>query len=138
MKPTLWILLGALTASVALNVESWLSQPEPVVPHARPAFSVDQLELTDAQRAELTSCCAECCAPHDEIRSDVEAKQAALQAALADPEVDAAEVRRLASEVGELRRELLEASVATMLRVRQVLTPEQLEVIGACSCLDCR
>ncbi len=125
-----WILAGALTASVALNVTHWMSTP----PEAAPAFSMDALDLTPAQVTSLMSCCEDCGWGDDDLQARVEAHETELARMLSQHEVDEDAVASKTEELIKLRREMLERCVRTIVSVRGVLSEEQCEVLGSCCC----
>lgn len=128
-RTLVWVLSGALVMSCALNVAQWLSAPR-----APTLSSVQDLGLSEAQLAQLSECCSDCCGAGASIRADIAAEQAELDALLASPDADPAEVSRLTDRVGALRRELYENGIETVQRVRTVLSPDQLATLRTQCC----
>ncbi|MCA8941209.1 MAG: periplasmic heavy metal sensor [Planctomycetes bacterium] len=128
------ILLGALLASLAYNV----------VQHRRAEAErvavdqiLDDLDLSDQQVEQLSSYCAGCGCLEDGAREQLRAAEQELTLAISADPLDEAAVRQLTARVAELRREMFESCVDTILRVRGVLSAEQRSVLHGC-CQDCR
>ena len=134
MKRTLatWGLAGALAVSLAWNWKQLpAASPAPAAPEAAVCAEagcvsgLDALCLQPAQSAALDAVCETACAATDRLAQQADALERTLLERIARSEVDAAEARRLADEVSDLRRQSLAACVEGILRVREVLTPVQ-------------
>ena len=126
-----WILAGALLASVSLNVVQWQGDAAASAP-AEHAVDVRALGLTDAQVAQLLEDCEDCSFERDILRAHVEDKRRELAAVLARPEVDSAKAKAIVDELAQLRSRCVQNAIDTMGRVRNVLTPAQVETLAGC------
>lgn len=135
---TSWLLAGALAASLAWNVK-WMTRTDSApLPPANPdaacaaAPDWDQLDLNAAQRAALAGWSASACGVSCELDVSADAKLAELMDALSDPKVQSARLRELGQEVNRARAQSLDACVSSIIEVRRVLTPEQVEKLLRC------
>ncbi|MCP4092364.1 MAG: hypothetical protein GY747_02855 [Planctomycetes bacterium] len=132
-------LVGVLLASIGLNVYQWKDSQSAELPPqtesaqteggaATPAsLDVQQLELSESQQAALSHCGESCVCAAMALREEVRVATVALQDACADPDVDPAELERLAGDLCALRDREVTEHVAAMMSVREVLEPEQLQ-----------
>ncbi|HTF91021.1 MAG TPA: hypothetical protein VK843_21580 [Planctomycetota bacterium] len=133
---TTWLLAGALAASLAWNAKPWILPNAQVAPVpattclAEPDLS--GLELSPDQQRALESWRANSCGPGCLMQSEAEAGLAQLHAALRDPSATAESLHELATKINDLRAQSLEVCIDSILEVRRVLTPEQLERLMGC------
>jgi Spy/CpxP family protein refolding chaperone len=139
-----WFLSGALAGSLGLNVSQASRAAAAAAAPAAQCAILDSLDLTPQQRRALEACCTPCCADQDALEREADAKAAALEAELASDAFDAQRVRQVAGELDELRSRRLLAALDAMLRVREVLRPEQIASLvtrcasrASASCPEC-
>ena len=136
---TIWLLSGALLASLHWNLRHWLAEngsdsgsSEAVV--SRCEIDLAGLGLTEEQQRELEQVCRlQCSVPEDlEQRADVKLRE--LRLAISRPDVDEAVLRALVREVSGLRERSLASCVDAVLSVRAILNGEQLqELMAGCA-----
>lgn len=136
-----WVLAGALAASLFWNAKTLLAtdapaDPAPAGPICAPAIDLDRLQLNGEQRAALEHWSENACAPACAVGSEADAKWEELSTALRDPKLGAERLRSMATEVSDARARSLEAYVASILEVRRVLSPQQLDELLNCCALD--
>ena len=130
---TTWLLAGALAASLAWNAKSLLpAQAAPEVPQSSGLPDWKRLDLSADQTRALESWCATSCGPSCQLDREADAKLEELHTLLRDPSATPASLRELAAEVSRLRAHSLEACVDSILEVRRVLTPAQLDRLMQC------
>ena len=130
-----WLLAGALAGSLHWNLRSAEAQPsqQPVVGQAdlraglECRLAPESLDLTEEQARALANTCESSCESAEQSVTYAARRLADLRALLAQPEVDEQELRELVSEVSKLRARSLEACVESILEVRRVLAPKQVE-----------
>lgn len=127
-----WLLAGALAASLTWNFQQRRPERESADYgdcSESCSLAVGDLDLMPAQQRELEQLGAASCGRSSELEVRAAATARELYALLAEPQADEARIRELAAEVGRLRAESLSECVATILAVRKVLGPEQLEAL---------
>lgn len=128
-----WMLAGALAASVSWNLSRALGSAEESTPRETSASAdcctVDMraLSLSPEQCVALEGACDAACADAERLAHQADERFVELVRRLGAPEYDAAALQGLAREVGELRARSLEACIGSIVRVREVLSREQLE-----------
>lgn len=136
---TTWLLAGALAASLVWNFRP--ARGEAAIEGCGTCLTgagncsaaIDALDLSPEQRSQLSWCSATTCKQSSQSESRANELAAQLFDMLGQPEVDAARVRELAQEVGQLRGRALSECVDSMLEVRRVLRPEQVsELLSRC------
>lgn len=120
--------VGALLASVALNVALYRGQAQPS-PGSRPPAPYEELDLTPAQIRILNKCGQDCADAVEALRQESALVTEELQVALSEPEMDDARVKALAEELCRLRNQEVDNNIATLLEVRTVLEPHQLRTL---------
>lgn len=147
-----WLLSGALIASVYANV-SFLraSEPAPALsvpspdlgaapgPKTTPLFHlapnavdahcpiVDRLELTADQRDEIQRCSLSSLKLRTDLALEISEASAELDKLMSAEDVDGKRVLALANEISGLRGRQYKAWIGSILVIRDVLTPEQLQ-----------
>ncbi|MEO6707966.1 MAG: hypothetical protein ABI054_14645 [Planctomycetota bacterium] len=132
---TTWLLAGALAASLAWNAKPWIfphPEPTPAPMTCLAAPDLSGLELSPGQQHALETWRANSCGPGCLMQSEAEAGLARLHAALRDPAATSESLHELATKINELRAHSLEVCIDSILEVRRVLTPEQLERLMGC------
>ena len=145
-----WLVLGALLASAYGNIVMYRGQQAPVnaqAPSASPgeglipAFhlipgspdercpTLDQLELSTAQRDKIRQCSLMSLDVRTDLAIEIASATADLQGLLSNESIDNAHALELADHVSELRSQQYKAWIGSILVVRDVLTPEQLQLI---------
>lgn len=145
MKTTIAISLlsGALLASAGMNVYCLRESAPPGVPCAgeyapceaasQPTCQmVKRLGLTTGQCQEIFGCCGGVCGrQRDELGRRIGVRMAELERALNAEQLDRRRIDELAGEIAELRAKRWKDRIQCVLRVRETLTPEQLERLVA-------
>lgn len=132
MKSRLVMLLlaGALAASAGLNLVlgraacrscALCEQPTP----AQIQDCIEFLALSPEQCAALMQQCGSCCGEADTVEGRIKSITSELQRALRSEPLDAGRVRELGRQLVQLRGEAITTGVESALRMRSVLTPEQ-------------
>lgn len=130
-----WLGAGALLASTGLNVfladrvgrgRGQCTQPSP----AELQDCIDCLSLTPEQCDQLRAQSLSCCSIANSAEQDSDALLAELQQALHAEPVDEARVRELGNRLAQQRGALITAGVEAALRMRSVLTREQLAALA--------
>jgi hypothetical protein len=128
------LLAGALCASAVVNVLqaraacsgcALCGQPSA----ARIQDCIECLALSPEQCSSLLAECSSCCSSTGTAEGRIAAVQAELQRALRSMPVDEARVRELGTELARLRGEAITTGIEAALRMRHVLTPEQLHTL---------
>ena len=138
-----WLLAGALAASLAWNVKSWLqpkvgpaglsiSSTQDSSKNCAPAVDFSRLNLSAEQRHTLETWRENVCEPVCHIDAQAQTTWEELHRALRDPEVSPESLRAMAAEVNQTRSNSLDACVDSILEVRRVLTKEQLGQLMEC------
>ena len=137
-----WALLGALLASVSMNLAQWSepsNTPEPTplsaeqrVEQLKKALDPETLGLTSEQIERIKSCGVNCCDERDSLIKAVAEKEAELRAALETSDVDDDRARAVAAELGALRAQCIRNGVESILLVRKVLTEDQVADLVQC------
>lgn len=133
---TSWLLAGALAASLAWNVKCLTRTDAAPAAACVTAPDWDQLDLNAEQRAALAGWSESACGASCELDASADAKLAELTDALADPKVRPERLRELAEEVNRARAQSLDACVNSIIEVRRVLTPAQVEKLLRCCAID--
>jgi Spy/CpxP family protein refolding chaperone len=134
MRPTAKILItflaGALAGSIALNVvqATRAAAPSPAF-RMLPAGVLGELGLSDAQIERIEACCTDCCTDRDDLNAQLETAAADLEREIAREPLDRPRIRDLARRIGELRAERAAQCAESILAVREILTPAQLETL---------
>jgi len=120
-----WLLGGALVASVGFHFRRDVGTAPP------PARVVGaaELGLTPAQVERIAECSSGCCDLGADLQASIRAAVQSLESALASEPVDKDRARALAAELGRLRADAIRNCVESILLVRDVLEPEQLEAL---------
>jgi hypothetical protein len=131
---TLWLLGGALLASLTWNLKLVRERQAPVVPAAHAALEGCDLSsmcsADDPERcAKLADLCARACGESDRLEDRAAALQVELLSVLSAAEVDTAEAERLVDAIALSRRQALAACVTGVLDVRDVVPREQVRVL---------
>jgi Spy/CpxP family protein refolding chaperone len=134
---TLWLLGGALAASLAWNAR-FLGRAAPAGGRASPSGCADLdpavLGLDQEQRAALERLCARSCVELDRLEGRADELQRELLERLSAAELAREDASALVEEIAALRRRSLETCVQGILEVRALLTPEQLRsLLEQCS-----
>lgn len=149
---TSWLLAGALVASLQWNLRGSSAAPAvtgehgpaPVHPAATDATSSEgagacrlrpeALGLSEDARRRLGEACRPACADAEELEARARERMLELRRLLAQPGLDEVRARELAAEVSRLRGQALDACVDSVLELRRVLAPEQVEQVltGCC------
>jgi len=136
MKRWTWSLLlaGALAASAGVNLvlARALCTGCPLCERPSPAQLQDCIEciaLSPEQRSSLLAQCASCCSEADTTEQRIATLNAELQRALRTVPLDAVAVRELGRELAWLRGEAITSGVEAALRMRSVLSAEQLSAL---------
>jgi Spy/CpxP family protein refolding chaperone len=134
MRLVAFALAGALFASTAVNVRLLSTAPSACPLCAPPSAAAVQnciecLALTPQQHAALLQQCATCCGPDNDVEQRITELRGQLLASLRAAPIDAGAVRALGQQLAALRTEAIVAGVETALRVRSVLTPEQVTTL---------
>ncbi len=145
-----WLVLGALLASAYGNFVMYRGQTAPVNAQAPalgpnqgliPAFhlvpgssdercpTLDQLDLTTEQRDKIRKCSLTSLDLRTDLAIEIVNATAELQGLLSNESIDNAHALELADHVSELRSQQYKAWIGSILVVRDVLTPEQLQLI---------
>ena len=145
-----WLVLGALLASAYGNIVMYRGQQAPVNAQAPasssnegliPAFhlipgssddrcpTLDQLELTTEQRDKIRQCSLMSLDVRTDLAIEIASATAELQGLLSNESIDNAHALELADHVSVLRSQQYKAWIGSILVVRDVLTPEQLQLI---------
>jgi hypothetical protein len=128
------LLAGALCASAVVNVLqaraacsgcALCGQPSA----ARIQDCIECLALSPEQCSTLLAECSSCCGSGCTAEGRIAAVQTDLQRALRSVPMDAARVRELGDELVRLRGEAITTGIEAALRMRAVLTPEQLRIL---------
>lgn len=122
-------LLGALAASIALNVLQFQRNNKGKPNKPLPPEPFRELDLTPAQVGVLNRCGTTCCEAADELRSETERVADELKIALAAEVLDKELVTDLAAKLSELRRREVDNNLATLIEVRNVLEPKQVRTL---------
>jgi Spy/CpxP family protein refolding chaperone len=124
----LWLLCGLFGASLAANAYLlWPSQPSHGGSGSLECAWLDGLGLSESQMARLRACCEnDCCDAGAGIAAQADRVRSDLRAALAEPRVDAARIHALAAELGALQARCMTNAVDSILRVRDILEPDQI------------
>ena len=132
---TTWLLGGALLASLQWNVRAMFSNTSADTPGAtclllsNPSANLyvntELLGITPGQAGELEATCDIACVRADELESAIATRLDELRERLSDLELDVDEVRALAREISDLRRQSLDGCVESVIGVRAILTPAQ-------------
>lgn len=136
------VLVGALSASATINLYYTaraderggpdIGEPANVAAQTkRVCPSLDELNLTPTQRAQLSGCCGKCGMRRSKVKQEIDELVVKLQRELNAPSVNAERVYELADELGELRAQELKSRVHSIVQVRETLTPSQLERLVA-------
>ena len=142
------LLSCALTGALAASLIHQYQAPSPPAA-ARPALprrvhevdcrpaDIEALGL-DLEQAQLVrQVCTDCDLRTASLSERIESKEQELSAALASEEVAADQVRELARQLGQLRAQLIEQCVESVLRVRGTLSEEQLQSLESCCQPSC-
>ena len=137
---TIWILLGALVASMRWNLmhgtAETSSEPVQDAPSASLQCEIDptQLGLSIGQCLDLEILCREQLGPRKDYEAQAQTKLAELRSKLGAETLDEAALHKLVSEVSELREAALGACVDEVSRVRAILDPPQVEQLMQSCC----
>lgn len=134
-RTAIWFLGGALCASLVLNVVQSRAR---ATAESAPAVVFSTLDLSPEQVQRLVECRDDCCNTQQSLRQQIVTAEAELRTALATANFDVAGARQLAAELGNLRARCLQMGVETILQVREVLTPEQVERLVSCFEQGCK
>lgn len=124
------LLAGALAASVGLNLVlgraacrgcALCEQPSP----AQIQDCIECLALSPEQCAALMQNCGSCCGEANAVEGRIKAVTGELQRALRTEPMDVVRVRELGRQLVQLRGEAITTGIESALRMRAVLTPEQ-------------
>jgi hypothetical protein len=127
-------LAGALAASAAVNLRllqtpdgccSLCAPPSPAAVQS----CIECLALTPEQHAALLQECSSCCGDSSDVEQRIAALRTQLRTALRAAPIDADAVRALGQQLAALRGEAIVAGVEAALRVRSLLTPEQVATL---------
>jgi Spy/CpxP family protein refolding chaperone len=132
-----WFLVGALCASLALNVVLGRAAAHGSTAAEPPALP-SMLDLSPQQVQRLLACREDCCDERESLQQAIRDVETQLHSALSVADVDVARARDLAARLGELRARCLQTGVETILQVREVLTPQQIEQLIECFESGCR
>lgn len=129
----LWLAAGLFLGSAALNVVQFRARAAapPAAPAAAgatapaplPAACIERLDLSPEQCTALAESCGACCSSSG---SDADTALARLERALQDPAVERPAIDAIVEELCGARERAVKARIEALLRVREVLTPEQL------------
>jgi hypothetical protein len=125
-------LAGALLASAAVNLR--LLRPPACALCTAPSAAdlqscIECLALTAEQQTALLKECSSCCGDSSDVEQRIAALRTELRAALRAAPIDADAVRALGQKLAALRGEAIVAGVEAALRVRSLLTPEQVATL---------
>lgn len=135
---TTYLLAGALAASLAWNFCMNPKAPPSDCTSCSAtggdcSAAIAELDLSDEQRAALARWNTTLCRQSGETQARASKLAQELYTRLADAELDAAKALALADEVGRLRAQALRECIDSLIEVRRVLTPAQLEqLLGRC------
>lgn len=145
-----WLLVGALLSSAYANIGMYrrLSPPTnfqaPSVlldPGAIPSFhlapgssgehcpTLDLLELTSEQRKQIQECSLTSLDLRTDLAIEINAASTELDDLLSKNAIDGPRILELADLITSLRSQQYKAWIASILVVRDVLTPEQLQLL---------
>ncbi len=133
-----WLLAGALLASLSLHLSGGVAASDDTLPaatgQAKPAgltrelsIPIEVLGLSEAQVSSLREFCASDCACKPSLEESLEKVTEQLEFALTLDPIDADNVRELGRQLASLRGRKIEACVESILLVRDVLDPKQIE-----------
>lgn len=136
----IWLLSGALATSLALYTARVLQTRVPAAPAACSVTScalgggavgggMASLCLSEEDLGKLRAACNVSCDEGVDLARREREKSEELQRALADSRRSGEEIRALAAELGALRAQSLANCVDSIVRVRSVLTQEQLAAL---------
>ena len=131
---TSFVLGGALLASLQWNLRAACETPRAEAPAAECAIDPAALGLSAEQTRRLEELCRTRCAESDELEARAEEQLRALRAALTADPLDVPALRALVADVSDLRERALSACVDSVLCVREVLEPAQLETVLESCC----
>lgn len=93
------------------------------------ACCVSAMPLSSEQMSKLNTTCSDCCAEMMALEKSTDAVLASLEAAIAEKTIDRAKVDELVDRLCEARRSELKKRVDSILLVRDVLDPAQIEML---------
>ena len=128
-----WALAGALVASIGVNVlQAHLCPGCPLCGRPSPAQLQDCLQCLALSPEQCATLCAQgtsCCNAVETVEQRVATVLAELQQTLRRTPIDGGRARELGRQLAALRGEAIASGVEAALRLRAVLTPEQLAVM---------
>lgn len=141
-----WLLAGALLASAYANMSMYRAQGAPLAPLASgtlddsiAAFhldpdaadghcpTLDLLELSEDQRDSIRRCSLTSLDLRTDLAIEISAASAELEQGLSGGDTDGERILELADHISELRSRQYRAWIGSILVVREVLSPEQLQ-----------
>jgi len=146
---TIWILAGALVASLRWNLMSSSTDDSPAQPQdvqgqsptgvLACGLNPSSLGISAEQCQALESYCRNRSGSQQELESKAERQLAALRLSLGQSELEESALRQQVEEVSATREAALNACVAEILRVRSILDAPQIQRLmkSCCPKADC-